>query len=1122
MKIPNTIFLILLVLFNCCHRSPQINIDEIFQNPPKPARPWVFWYWIKSSVSKEGITADLEAMKDNGIGGAYLIPVQGAENPPLYEPPVEQLSPEWWDMVEFAFREAKRLGLEIAMHSCDGFAVAGGPWITPDMSMQKVVWSEKQISGNQNFSDTLPQPETIRDYYEDIALYAYPTPYGSNFTTDSIKPVITSNLTTENLDYLVDPNNTKTFRSELTGWIQYAFKEPFTCRTVYIKTGNLNYPSHRLIIESSNDGIHFDTIARLDPPRHGWQDYTADISHSVPPVTANFFRFSYTTIGFEPGSEDLDAARWSTALKIRGLRLSGKPIIHQYRGKNGSMWRIAKRSDTRILPDSLCVPLKNFIDISDKLDSVGVLTWNVPAGNWTILRIGHTSTGHTNYIGGKGLGLECDKFDPQIVSFQFDNWFGKVFENVDNELAREVLKVFHIDSWECGAQNWSGVFRQEFKNRRGYDIYTYLPVMAGIPVEDTKTSEKVLYDVRKTIDELITENFFGSMAAKAKTKGCIFSSESIAPVMVSDAMAHYRQVDIPMGEFWYNSPTHDKPNDVLDAISAAHIYGKPIVQSEAFTTLRMDWNENPALLKTLGDRNFALGINRFVFHVFAQNPWMDRKPGMSLNTVGLYFQRDQVWWKQSKAWMEYIQRCQALLQQGTPVADIAVFTGEDYPRRALTPDRLVNVLPGLFGNDVLGREKIRLENSGAPVLERPYSVSSSANTFDPANWVDPLRGYKYDSFNKDALLRLASVKNGNIVLPGGQTYKVLVVPGSRKGSPNNIMSKETYEKLVELVQAGATIIIGPSTNEAPGLLDDPVTNPIVQAPGGKGKVIGAPYTDESLEKIGIEKDLAITCNGKQANDFAWAHRASDQFDIYFISNQKDIPREINASFRVSGKLPRLFDPQTNEILDAKTYTIKNNRTSLPIKLEANASVFVVFQKRTNQMDVANGTNYREFEAVTTLTNDWDLQFDNKFGGPQHIVTTDTLMDWTLIPNDSIRYYSGTATYFNTFNLDEIPQNGIWICLGKINHIAEIIVNGQSCGIAWTPPYKVDISKAVKEGTNKLRIDVVNSWKNRIIGDNTVFAKNPLTWTTAPFRIQGQPVASSGLLGPVTILKEKSL
>ena len=316
--------------------------------------------------------------------------------------------------------------------------------------------------------------------------------------------------------------------------------------------------------------------------------------------------------------------------------------------------------------------------------------------------MGHTATGHTNATAGGGKGLECDKFSAKTVRKQFDNWFAQAFLKTDSDVARCVLKYMHVDSWECGSQNWSDTFAAEFRKRRGYDLMPYLPLLAGIPMESVERSEEILRDVRTTISELVVDVFYKVLADCAKEYDCQFSAECVAPTMVSDGLLHYQMVDLPMGEFWLNSPTHDKLNDMLDAVSGAHIYGKSIIQAEGFTEVRGTWDEHPGMLKALLDRNYALGINRLFYHVYVHNPWLDRKPGMTLDGIGLFFQRDQTWWnKGAKALSDYATRCQALLQYGHPVVDIAVFTGEEIRGScvhiALSPGTLVRqyeVSPG--------------------------------------------------------------------------------------------------------------------------------------------------------------------------------------------------------------------------------------------------------------------------------------------------------------------------------------------------------------------------------------------------------------------------------------------
>ncbi|RZL49243.1 MAG: DNA-binding protein, partial [Pedobacter sp.] len=1107
-----TTFSKIFVLFLLCTFGFKLSAQQ-----NENAKPWVFWYWVQAGVSKKGITADLEAMKSNGIGGAYLMTIKGGKSstPSLYAKPVEQLTPEWWEMVKFAMDEAKRLNLKLGMHVSDGFALAGGPWITPDLSMQKVVSSKITVNAS-NTKIKLPQPETKEGYYKDIAVYAYPSPIGTKKSTQTIIPKITASNGAD-ASGLIKPGNKQNFGSNEPLYIQYEFEKPFTCRTVKIKVSGNNYQAQRLKIEVSNDGKTFRSIGRLEPPRHGWQDTDEDVTHSIVPTTGKFFRFVYDKTGSEPGAEDLDAAKWKPSLKLVNLELFSEATINQFEGKNGSVWRISKRTTNEQLPSNLCVPLNKMINLTAKLKADGSLDWKVPAGEWTILRIGHTSTGQTNATGGAGAGLEVDKFNPVAVKLQFDKWYGEALKQGGPEIASKVLSIFHVDSWECGSQNWSSNFKAEFLKRRGYDLTPYLPIMTGLPVQSASVSESFLYDVRKTISELVVDQFYKTLAALAKEKGVTFTAESIAPTMMSDGLLHYKTVDVPMGEFWLNSPTHDKPNDMLDAISGAHIYGKNIIQAEAFTTVRMDWNESPTNMKTLQDRNYALGINKLVYHVFTHNPWMDRKPGMTLDGVGLYFQRDQTWWKASKAWVDYATRTQELLQQGKPVVDIAVFTGEELPRRSVLPDRLVSTLPGLFGADVVEAEKKRLANVGEPLRQIPAGVTHSANMADPENWVNPLRGYAYDSFNPD-VLSTATVRNKEVVFASGANYKVLVIPGDMKMNPNyQYMSYATVKKLVELVKSGATIIVGEKPLYQIGLqkVSDIEFNDLVnQIWGGNvvqnyfknlglGKIIKAPYLNEDFSKIGIEQDLDIRYTTSifssallPAKNIAYNHRTTIDKEIFFISNQENKEIELYFSARVKAEGLTIYNPVIDDYIKIKDWYVKGDRTHIRLKLPANGSLFLIFAKSDKEVNNVQGRTLEAFKPIQNLSTDWQVKFNQEYGGPSNPVEFKTLIDWTLNADSAIKYYSGTATYTKTFNFEGNNKDKVWIDLGAFSSIAEVKINGIDCGTLWTAPFELEVSKALKQGKNQIEIQVTNTWANRLIGDSKLPVDKRITNTTA--------------------------
>lgn len=1064
-----------------------LSLYQQFQQPPSGAAPWVFWYWMQAGVSKAGITADLEAMKANGIGGAYLMSIKGKTNPPLFTPAAEQLTPQWWDMVLFAMKEADRLGLKLGMHVSDGFALAGGPWITPEKSMQKVIWSEKIVHGGKLFRDTLATPEHYKDYYKDIAVMAFPASKGEGVTTETALPVITTSLPGTDASFLARTGNTKTFGTNDSCWIQYAFQQPFTCRNVIITTNGTNYQAHRLIIEVSDDGVHFRYACRLQSPRHGWQDLDAAVTHAIAPVTARYFRFIYSKAGSEPGSEDLDAAKWKPSLKLKGLQLSSAPRIHQYESKSGAVWRISERTSPSQLADVEAVPLQKIISLTGKIDNKGRLTWQVPAGDWCIVRMGHTSTGHTNATGGAGIGLECDKFNPEAVTTQFENWFGEALRK-GGPLASRVLDMLHVDSWECGSQNWSPVFREEFNRRRGYDLLPYLPIMAGIPVQSVQRSEQVLYDIRQTIAELVKDNFYHTLAALAHRHGCLFTAESVAPTMTSDGMLHYSEVDVPMGEFWLNSPTHDKPNDMLDAISGAHIYGKNIVQAEGFTTLRMTWNEHPAALKTLQDRNYALGVNRLVYHVFMHNPWTDRAPGMTLDGVGLYFQRNQTWWKPGREWVNYASRCQALLQLGQPVTDIAVFTGGELPRRAVLPDRLVSTLPGLFGAERVAQEAKRLANKGEPLRVIPDGVTHSANMADPEQWINPLHGYSYDSFNEDALLNLAQLRNSRVELPGGASYQVLVVPVHNNRMPGaDLLQPAVTKKLEAWKQQGI-------------------------------RIIQTPYTSSTLDALGVARDVVVKeGTAAYAEGIAWTHRKGKDFDIYFISNQYDTARTVQLSLRVTGRVPEIWNPVTGDTMVAREWAFQGDYTTLPVQLSPNGSLFIVLQKTAAQQLVVQGLNWPLTDTLQHLNGNWRVKFDTAAGGPLAPLVFTQLQSWSNNTDAAVRYYSGTAEYETVFQYQPVAGKAkLILALGAVGNIAEVEVNGMSCGITWTAPYQADITGAIRPGENKVVVKVTNTWANRLIGDHA-FPEQQRTWTTAPFRLENKPLQPAGLLGPVTLV-----
>ena len=1061
------------------------SLREQFQNPSDEAKPWTFWYWMYGAVSKEGITADLEAMKRAGLGGTYLMPIKGIHEGAQYDGKAQQLTPEWWEMVRFSMEEADRLGLKLGMHICDGFALAGGPWITPKESMQKVVWSDTIVDGGKLNALRLPQPEAYENYYEDIALFALPVEDAADEMPAKITCVNLATANNVKSAQTVNMDAAGIIRSSYPCYIQYEYKQAFTCRNIEIVLNGNNYQAHRLKVMASDDGVNYRFVKQLVPARQGWQNTDENSTHSIPATTARYFRFYWTPEGSEPGSEDMDAAKWKPNLKIKQLRLHQEARLNQWEGKAGLVWRVAESTREEEIGKEDCYSLSQVINLTEQYKNAPAshskektITAVLPKGKWKLLRMGHTATGHTNATGGGGKGLECDKFNPRTVRKQFDNWFAQAFVKTHPEVARRVLKYMHVDSWECGSQNWSDSFAKEFRTRRGYDLLPYLPLLAGIPMESAGRSEEILRDVRTTIAELVVDVFYQVLSDCAKEYDCQFSAECVAPTMVSDGLLHYQKVDLPMGEFWLNSPTHDKPNDMLDAISGAHIYGKNIIQAEGFTEVRGTWDEYPAMLKTLLDRNYALGINRLFYHVYVHNPWLDRQPGMTLDGIGLFFQRNQTWWdKGAKAFSEYATRCQSLLQYGHPVTDIAVFTGEEVPRRSVLPERLVSSLPGLFGTERVESERIRLANEGQPLRVRPVGVTHSANMADPEKWVNPLRGYAYDSFNKDALLRLAKAENGRMKLAEGMGYKVVVLPLSRPMNPEPVLSPAVRKKMDELKAAGVIV---------PAL----------------------PYTEEDFSAYGLERDMIVP------EDVAWMHRSGELGDIYFVANQREETRTFTASMRINGRKPECWNPVTGEMNTHPSYRIHDNRTEVTLTLAPNESVFIVFPTEEAADKERTSTDKREPLNRTLETEEYTVTF---LATGKTVVRKD-LFDWSKEEDEQIRYYSGTAVYKATFRWKDKLKKGqpVYLNLGKVCNLATVRVNGIDCGTVWTAPYRADITSALKKGTNELEIEVTNTWANALKGVDEGKAPYDGIWTNAKYRKKEDTLLPAGLLGILTI------
>jgi hypothetical protein len=1172
----NTKLLIAVALSLCSAQLMASDLSAQFANPPDSARPWVYWFWNNGNVTKAGITSDLEAMQRVGIGGVLIMAVDvGAP-----KGPVTFGAPQWINLFKFSCEEAARLGLSINMNNDAGWCGSGGPWITPALSMQKLVYTETTVQGPQHFEGTLPQPESVHGYYEDIAVQAYPTPSG---------------------DFKIDNLTGKTALDE-TGWRQ-------------LSTAPANYPN---------------------------------------------------------------------------------------------------------LPDDQVINPAKIVDLT-KSSQNGKLIWAVPEGNWTIVRYGHTSTGVENHPApAGGLGLESDKLSAEATEAMYEGLMKKLVRDI-GPLAGRSLVSTHIDSWETGSQNWTPKFRKEFQALMGYNPQPFFPVLTGRVVRSLECSERFLWDWRQTVSSLLIKNYAGKMRELAQKDGLRLSIEGYdAPV---NELTYAGQCSEPMGELW-SWPRGWYTAETMEMVSAAHVYGKPIVGLETFTADQNEkWQGYPGLVKPLGDLAFCYGINRFVFHRFAMQPWLNEKPGMSMGPFGLHYERTETWWEQSKPWHQYLSRCQYMLRQGLFVADLCY-----------------------------------LEPEGAVQFHPPDHTADA--------------GYRYDGCSPDLVLTRVSVKNGRIVLPDGMSYRVLVLPEVQTMTP------ALAAKIGDLVEAGATVI-GPRPVKSPSLAGYPNADgalhkiaqrvwgdcdgqKITEHSLGLGKVIWGRAPEKVLSDLGVPEDFVA---GPEVwGGLHFAHRQiADGTDLYFVANQQSQPVNTTCAFRVLGKRPELWWPQSGKIESLAAYKKEKGVTLAPIHLEGTESVFVVFrpgqatadpvvsiardgktlwqavqparrnivvQKATygvpgepsrtrdvkakvqalidraqvdffvgslaSEDDPAPGTvktldvdynvngkpktfighdtnTFRlklrasnivvqkasygvpgdpsrkcdvkakvqalidggqfdftvgsfaagddpalgvvktleidytvegkpktvsgqdpgtvsladkedteaepppelyltadgqwQFEAwqnghytLTTTTGKvancdvtgipdqqnisgpWELTFPAKSGALEK-VTFNQLLSWSDCNDPEVTCFSGTATYLKTFTLDSQlnpAKMRVDLDLGNVQVIAELKVNGKDMGILWKPPYQTEITSALKTGKNTLEIKVTNLSINRMIGDEQlpedsdrngdgtlkawpqwVLDDGPSptgrhTFTTWRLWSKDSPLHESGLIGPVTL------
>jgi hypothetical protein len=732
--------------------------------------------------------------------------------------------------------------------------------------------------------------------------------------------------------------------------------------------------------------------------------------------------------------------------------------------------------------------IKDVIDITDNVSPDGTLRWPVPAGRWMIFRFGYTPGGaevSTSSADWKGLVL--DYMDSSALE---QYWRQTVLPLIKDAgpLAGKTLKYVHTDSWECGGANWTKNFRQEFSTRRGYDPVKYLPVIAGKIVESRQISNCFLADFRKTISDCVAQNHYQYLASLANQHNMGIHPESGGPhAGPFDAMKNLGCNDIVMGEYWVPSPFFKTPLErfhVKQSASVAHTYGKKLIAAEAFTSIGPHWTD--VFWKTQKptfDHEVCAGLNLNFLHTFTCSPKEMGIPGQEY-FAGTHFNPNCTWWQYADGFLSYLHRCQYILQQGKFVADVLYYYGDHIPNL--------------------------VQYKGA----------------DPAK---VLPGYDYDVTNEDILLQ-TEVVDGHVVVPGGISYRLLVLPDHK------VLSLAALRKVHALVSTGATVIGDkpqrlvslsgyPQSHEQFAKIAGELWGDNQAAAGeknfGQGRIIWGKNARDILAGEGIVPDCEVSAEN---DTFDYIHYKIQDADVYFLSNQKEQQADVVCQFRITGKQPELWDPLTGQIRNAKAFEQTDKKTKVPLRFDPYGSFFVVFRMPISKtMQGKSDTNFPEYQVLTQLDGPWQVDFDKRWGGPGR-VEFEKLCSWTSRSEPGIRFYSGKATYKTTFDVPEInPRQRYVLDLGDVldTGIAHVQLNGKDVGIAWTKPFRLDITTAIKVGSNSLEVDIVNSWRNRLIGDRALAAESRYTKTNIKIRDDWQ-LLDSGLLGPVKIITTDGL
>lgn len=1079
-----SIILFSVVTISCSENREKVitkkDYDKLvsnFKSPADSVKPWCYWYWINDDISKEGVTKDLEAMKEVGIGAALI----GNINPAGVDGKVPMLSEEWWETMVHAVTEGKRIGVDIGVFNCPGWSQSGGPWITSDMAMRYKVYSETSVKGGKKVSVQLPRP---KDEFQDTYVLAFPASEGV-FTTNNRNtkiesvPSIQSATTWLDGDIATAPQMPVSENSKYE--ISFKTDSVIEARNLKLTPAAIQFNCD-CELEAKIDG-NYESVKQFSFDRRKMEPNVGafrqgPLSISFPTISSDNFRLTcqkFETYPFkgQPRPNEVAFSEISITTELVLDHYVEKQLAKMHPTPfpkwSSYMWDQQNNPEKK----GMTLSVNQVLDISDKMDKKGILNWDSPDGNWIVQRFGMTPTGTKNSPSApQGQGYEVDKMSAKLVSFHFDQFVGKLLERIPEE-SKSAFKYVIGDSYEMGSQNWSDEFQTSFEEKYGYDPKPFLPTYTGRVVESIEATERFLWDMRRHVADEVAYQYVGGLKKVSNENNLKMWLENYGHWgFPSEFLMYGGQSDLISGEFWNEGTLGDI--ECKASSSSAHIYGKPVTSAEAFTAAGKAYLRHPAMLRKRGDWSFTEGINHFVFHLYIHQPDDNRKPGVNA-WFSTEFNRHNTWFKQSKAWVDYIRRCQVLLQQGKYVADVCYFIGENTP--VMTGER----------------------NPELP------------------------KGYSYDYINAEVIINRLSVKNGRFVLPDGMSFGMMVLP------PVNTMRPEVLAKIEQLVKAGG-IIYGSKPEKSPSYSNFPeadiqlqdiadrmwgnsTSDGKINKKYGEGLIVDGIDFQEALNMVGISKDVELNSDTK----VLFTHRELNGMDIYFLTNQTDKALDIKPTFRIDGAKPQLWDAVTGEIRALPEFESKDGKTTLPLHFEKDQSWFIVFANSNNDMDQSFNQNFPKLEILKTLDSSWTVNFENKDIGPKEPVEFGSLSDWSQHVNQSIKYYSGTATYKSSFTVNDLPEDGnFFIDLGQVNIMASVKLNGNEVGTTWVAPYRLNLGKALKLGENKIEIEVVNLWRNQMLKDRALPLEQRYTWHLIDDMKDDESLQVSGLLGPVNI------